>query len=54
MDTIIDWLKRILKIGLLEFLRSIGWRFLGGVVLAFVALIGLVIVLTLILLAVLL
>ena len=54
MATILVWLKRIILVGVLEFLRSLGWRVWGGLVLAVVALVGLVIVLALILISILL
>ena len=46
MGTLLDWLKRIVAIGILEFLRRLGWRVLAGILLAIVALVGLVIALT--------
>lgn len=54
MAIILEWLKRILLIGILEFLRSLGWRVLGGLVMTIAALAGLVVVLALILIAILL
>ncbi len=47
------WLSRILQIGLLEFLKNLGWKWLGGFVLLVVTLVALVIVLILALIAVL-
>ena len=54
MAIILEWLKRILLIGILEFLRSLGWRVWAGLVMSIVALAGLVVVLALILIAILL
>lgn len=49
--TLLDWLKRIIEIGLLEFLKSLGWKWLAGLLLAVVVLVAIVIVLVLILVA---
>jgi hypothetical protein len=54
MQTLLEWLKRIIEVGILEFLKKLGWKWLGGLLLGFVALVGLVIVLVLILVALLL
>jgi uncharacterized membrane protein len=54
MQALLDWLKRIIEIGILEFLKKLGWKWLGGLVLAVVALIVLVVVLVMILVALLL
>lgn len=53
MATIINWIKRIIEIGILEFLAKLGWKAWAGLILTIVALVGAVIVLTLILVAVL-
>jgi hypothetical protein len=45
MDVILAWLKRILEIGILVFLKKIGWKAALWVVLGVLALIVLVIVL---------
>ncbi|MCZ6916791.1 MAG: hypothetical protein O7I93_08445 [Gemmatimonadetes bacterium] len=47
------WLKRILEIGLLEFLTKLGWKWLGGLILTVVTLVAIVIVLILALIAIL-
>ncbi len=47
------WLKRILQIGLLEFLAKLGWKWLGGLILIVVTLVAIVIVLILALIAIL-
>ncbi len=54
MQVLLDWLRRIIEIGILEFLRRLGWKWLGGLVLGAVAFVGIVIVLILIILALLL
>ena len=54
MATILVWLKRIIAVGLLEFLRQLGWRVWAWLLLTIVGLVGLVVVLALILLSVLL
>ena len=54
MKVLLDWLRRIIEIGLLEFLRKLGWKWLGGLVLGVVALVAIVIVLILIIVALLL
>ncbi len=54
MQVLLDWLRRIIEIGILEFLRKLGWKWLGGLVLVAVALVGIVIVLILIIVALLL
>ncbi len=54
MQVLLDWLRRIIEIGILEFLRKLGWKWLGGLVLGAVALVGIVIVLILIIVALLL
>ena len=54
MQTLLEWLKRIIEVGLLEFLKKLGWKWLGGLLLGVAALVGLVIVLVLILVALLL
>lgn len=53
MSLIWDWLKRIIEIGILEFLRSLGWKLAAGLLLAVVAVLGGIIVLTLVLVAIL-
>jgi hypothetical protein len=52
-DLLLSWLKRIIEIGVFEFLRKVGWKVWATLLLTFVVLIGVVIILTLILLAVL-
>jgi hypothetical protein len=52
-DLLLSWLKRIIEIGIFEFLRKVGWKVWATLLLAVVVLIGLVIMLVLILLAVL-
>ena len=54
MGIILEWLKRIPLIGILDFLRGLGWRVWPGLVMVIAALAGLVVVLTLILIAILL
>ncbi len=54
MATILVWLKRIIAIGLLEFLRRLGWRVWAWLLLTIVVLVGLVVVLALILISILL
>lgn len=51
MDTILTWIKRIIEIGILEFLAKLGWKAWAGLILTVVVLVGVVIVLTLILVA---
>lgn len=51
MATILNWIKRIIEIGILEFLAKLGWKVWAGLILAVAALAALVIVLTLILVA---
>ena len=51
MDTILTWLKRIIRIGIFEFLMKLGWRVWLGLVVALFALILLVIFLVMVLLA---
>jgi hypothetical protein len=53
MSLLWAWLSRILQIGLLEFLKTLGWKWLGGLILLVVTLVALVIVLILALIAVL-
>ena len=53
MATILNWIKRIVEIGILEFLAKLGWKVWAGLILAVVALAAVVIVLTLILIAIL-
>ena len=53
MSIILAWIKRIVEIGILEFLATLGWKVWAGLILTVVALAGLVIVLTLILVAIL-
>jgi len=45
MDMILAWLKRILEVGILVFLKKIGWQAALWVVLGVLALIVLVVVL---------
>ena len=54
MQVLLVWLRRIIEIGILDFLRKLGWKWLGGLVLGAVALVGIVIVLILIIVALLL
>ncbi len=54
MHVLLDWLRRIIEIGILEFLRRLGGKWLGGLVLGAVALVGIVIILILIIVALLL
>ena len=54
MQVLLVWLRRIIEIGILVFLKKLGWKWLGGLVLGAVALVGIVIVLILIIVALLL
>ncbi len=54
MQVLLVWLRRIIEIGILEFLRKLGWKWLGGLVLGVVALVAIVIVLILVIVALLL
>ncbi len=54
MQVLLVWLRRIIEIGILEFLKKLGWKWLGGLVLGAVALAVIVIVLILIIVALLL
>ncbi|MEJ2239798.1 MAG: hypothetical protein P8X82_16005 [Gemmatimonadales bacterium] len=48
MDVILAWLKRIIEIGILTFLKQIGWKAALWIVLGILALIVLVVVLVVI------
>lgn len=48
MQVLLDWLRRIVQIGILNLLRTLGWRVWAGILLG---LVGLVIVLILIIVA---
>jgi|GEM_PF-3890015 len=49
MSTILGWLARIIKIGILEFLARIGWRAAAGIVFTVFVAFALLIVLTIVL-----
>lgn len=51
MDTILQWLKRIIRIGIFEFLMKLGWRVWLGLVVALAGLILLVIFLVMVVIA---
>jgi hypothetical protein len=51
MQVLLDWLRRIVQIGILNLLRTLGWRVWAGILLGLVGLVGLVIVLILIIVA---
>jgi hypothetical protein len=53
-DLLLSWLKRIIEIGVLEFLLKVGWKVWVALLLALAVLIALVIVLVMVLLGVLL
>ncbi len=48
MALILEWLKRIIRIGILEFLSKIGWKAIFGLLVAVAVLMALVIVLAVI------
>lgn len=51
MHILWDWLRRIIQIGILDFLRSLGWRVWAGLLLGAVVLVALVIILLLLVIA---
>ena len=53
MDTILEWLKRIIRIGIFEFLMKLGWRVWLGLAVTLIALVLLVIFLVTVLIGVL-
>ncbi len=50
MEVLLEWVRRIIRIGVLAFLSKLGFKTLLGVVAAFAALVALVVVLLLLLL----
>lgn len=52
-DLLLSWLKRIIEIGVFEFLRKVGWKVWVSLLLAVVVLIALVMILAVILFVVL-
>lgn len=49
MAILLEWLKRIIRIGILEFLAKIGWKAIFGLLLAVAVLLAIVVVLVILL-----
>ena len=54
MTLLIEWLKRIIQIGLWELIRSLGWRAITGVLIVIASLIAMIVILAIVLIGVLL